>query len=90
MDCSICKGLESALESRLSKYIEARSGAYYRVSTQLAAQTNVDMERAKSALQEHRLVCVSPDKESLEQIADYERLIEYLQKRPLAGKPLER
>jgi hypothetical protein len=29
------------------------------VSTELAAQKNVDMERAKSDLEEHQLVCVS-------------------------------
>lgn len=62
MGCSICKDLERALESRHSKYIEARSAAYYRVSTQLAANKNVDMERAKSDLEEHRLLCVSAAK----------------------------
>jgi hypothetical protein len=59
MKCSICKDLERALESRRSKYIEALSAAYYRVSTELAAHKNVDMERAKSDLEEHRLVCVA-------------------------------
>ena len=59
MDCLECKNLEEAFESRLSKYIEARSAAYYRVSTELAAKKNVDMERAKSDLEEHQLVCVS-------------------------------
>jgi Zn-dependent peptidase ImmA (M78 family) len=58
MDCLICKGLEQALESRQSEYIEARSAAYYQVSTELAAYKNVDMERAKSDLEEHELVCV--------------------------------
>jgi len=38
--------------------IKALSAAYYRVSTQLAAHKNVDMERAKSALEQHRSVCV--------------------------------
>lgn len=59
MDCPECKNLEEAFESRLSKYIKARSAAYYRVSTEVAAKENVDMERAKSDLEEHRLVCVS-------------------------------
>jgi hypothetical protein len=58
MDCSICRDLERALESKRSKYHEARSAAYYRVSTELAASKNVDMERAKSDLEEHLLVCV--------------------------------
>ena len=59
MDCLICKDLERAFESRRSKYIEARSDAYYRVSTELAAKENVDMERAKSDWNEHQSVCVS-------------------------------
>jgi hypothetical protein len=59
MDCIECKNLEEAFESRLSNYIEACSAAYYRVSKELAAKANVDMERAKSDLKEHQLVCVS-------------------------------
>jgi len=59
VDCLICKDLERAFESRRSHYIEARSAAYYRVSTELAAYKNVDMERAKSDLEEHQFVCVS-------------------------------
>jgi hypothetical protein len=59
MDCLICKDLERALESRRSAYVEARAAAYYRVSTELAAKKNVDMERAKSDLEEHQLVCFS-------------------------------
>jgi hypothetical protein len=59
MDCSICKDLERTFESRRSQYVEARSAAYYRVSTELAAYKNVDMERAKSDLEEHQLVCAS-------------------------------
>jgi hypothetical protein len=59
VDCLICRGLERALESRRSQYIEARSAAYYQVSTELAAYKNVDMERAKSDLEEHQLVCVA-------------------------------
>ena len=59
MDCIECKNLEEAFESRLSNYIEACSAAYYRVSKELAAKKNVDMERAKTDLEEHQLVCVS-------------------------------
>ena len=59
MDCLICKDLERTLESRHGAYIEARAATYYRVSTELAARKNVDMERAKSDLEEHQLVCVS-------------------------------
>jgi hypothetical protein len=59
MNCLKCTDLQQAFESKLSKYIEARSAAYYRVSTELAAHKNVDMERARSDLKEHQLVCVS-------------------------------
>jgi hypothetical protein len=86
MDCSICKDLEKALESRRSEYLEACSAAYYRVSTELAAHKNVDMERAKGDLEEHRLVCLFPDQRNPELFAEDERLIEYLQNRYLAGK----
>lgn len=65
MDCLICKALERDFESKRRKYIEARSAAYYQVSTELAANKNVDMERAKGDLQEHQLVCVSAAKVSL-------------------------
>jgi len=61
-NCPICKGLEGASESRLSEYVKARSAAYYQVSTELAAYKNVEMERAKSELEEHRLVCVCASK----------------------------
>jgi hypothetical protein len=59
MACLICRDLERTLDFRRSKYFEARSAAYYQVSTELAAQKNVDMKRAKSDLEEHQLVCVS-------------------------------
>lgn len=59
MDCLECKNLEEVFESRLSHYIEARSAAYYRVSTELAAKKNVDMERARNDLEEHQLICGS-------------------------------
>jgi hypothetical protein len=57
MGCLICKDLERTVDFRRSKYFEARSAAYYRISTEFAASKNVDMERAKSDLEEHRLVC---------------------------------
>lgn len=57
MGCLICKDLERTLDFRRSKYFEARSAAYCQVSTELAASKNLDMERAKRALEEHRLVC---------------------------------
>ncbi len=68
MDCLDCKNLEEIFESRLHQYIEACSDAYYRVSTELAAKKNVDMERAKSALEEHQLVCISAAKRMTEDL----------------------
>ena len=58
MDCAVCRDLERAYEAGLSEYIEARSSAYFRVCTKLAARKNVEMERARYELREHRLVCI--------------------------------
>jgi hypothetical protein len=57
MDCLLCKDLDRVLTSTLDGYMAARSSAFYRVCTELAAKKEVDMERAKTALEEHRLVC---------------------------------
>ena len=57
MDCPNCRDLARAFEAGLSEYIEARSSACYQVSKKLAAKKNVDMERARYELEEHRLVC---------------------------------
>jgi hypothetical protein len=59
MECPICGDRERAYQARLSEYTEARSSACYQVSKRLAAFKNVEMERAKSDLEEHRLVCAS-------------------------------
>ncbi|MGD0939093.1 MAG: hypothetical protein ABR905_05215 [Terracidiphilus sp.] len=59
MSCSICGSLERAYEAVLDEYLEARSSARYRVSTVLAAQKNVDMERARYELEEHKRACPS-------------------------------
>jgi hypothetical protein len=59
MVCLTCTHLRQAFESKVSKYIEARSAAYYRVSTELAAHKNVDMERARNDLEEYQFVCLS-------------------------------
>jgi hypothetical protein len=59
MSCSICRELARVFEAGLSEYNEARSAACSRVSSNLLAMKNVDMERAKYELEEHRLVCVS-------------------------------
>jgi hypothetical protein len=62
MVCLICKDLERTLDFRRGKYFEARSAAYHQVSTEFAAQKNLDMERAKNALEEHQLICVSANR----------------------------
>ncbi len=59
MSCPICREMERAFDARHSEYIEARYAAYYRVCTRFAAYKNVDMERARNELEEHRLVCAS-------------------------------
>lgn len=60
MDCPICRNLEQAFQAELSEYTEARSSACYQVSKRFAAKKNVDMERARYELEEHRLVCLIP------------------------------
>lgn len=57
MNCLECATLDRTLQAALAEYIEARSAAFYRVSTEFAAMKQVDMERAKASLQDHELVC---------------------------------
>jgi hypothetical protein len=59
MNCMICQSLERAYEAAFSEYMEARSSAWFSVSSNVAASKNVDMERTRYELEEHRLVCVS-------------------------------
>jgi len=59
LSCTICGNLEHAYEAMLNEYIEARSSVRYRMSTVLAAQKNVDMERARYELEEHQRVCAN-------------------------------
>jgi hypothetical protein len=47
------------LESETNNYRAARAAAYYLVSTEVAARTEVDMERARIALNEHLSYCDS-------------------------------
>ena len=57
MNCLECAALARTLKAALARYIEARSSAYFRVSTEFAAMNQVDMERAKTSIQEHQLAC---------------------------------
>lgn len=59
MKCMVCANLERAYLTRLSEFVEARSSAGYRVSTRLAAQINVEVERARYELEEHQAACFS-------------------------------
>jgi hypothetical protein len=59
MECLVCANLERTYLTRLGEYLEARSSAGYRVCTRLAAQINVEMERARYELEEHQAVCFS-------------------------------
>lgn len=59
MNCLICHDLERAYDAAFSEYIEARSSAWFSVSSDVAAHRNVDLERTRYDLEEHRLVCVS-------------------------------
>jgi hypothetical protein len=57
MECAMCRELEHVFELKLTQYVEARASVYYRVSTELAARRNVDMERSKNDWEEHQMVC---------------------------------
>jgi len=75
MRCVLCRNLEIAFEARRSEYTEASSLAYYRVSKKFAAYMNVEMERARAELQEHRLECLSAANESAYQPVIAQRCI---------------
>ena len=57
MNCLQCADLWRTLESAHIQYVAARSAEFYRVSTEIAAQKQVDMERARIDLQEHQATC---------------------------------
>jgi hypothetical protein len=59
MDCLTCRNLYQIVDRARAEYAEARSAAFYTVSTEIAAKRQVDMERAKTDLREHRSVCSS-------------------------------
>ena len=64
--CSKCTNLEQTLEFRFREYREARSAPFYRVSTELAAEKKVEMERARYDMEEHQLTCLLRDRKNLE------------------------
>lgn len=58
LDCPQCRDLDRVFRCQLTRYVEACSAAFYRVSTEFAAKRQVDMERAKNDMEEHLLICV--------------------------------
>lgn len=64
MPCLLCKSLKATWESRRNEYIQACSSAIDHVSKRLTAYLNVEMERAWSELEEHRLFCLSAANEN--------------------------
>lgn len=59
MDCPVCRDLERAYDVMSAEYSDARSSACYPSIRKFAAVKNVDMERARYELEEHRLLCVA-------------------------------
>lgn len=55
--CLQCLLLNRALHSARTGYIGALRSEFFKVSTLLAARKQVDLERARLAYVEHRLVC---------------------------------
>jgi hypothetical protein len=58
MECMICKNLEKAYDVVSREYSAARSSSSYPFSRKFAAVKNVDMQRARYELEEHRVLCV--------------------------------
>jgi len=59
MNCAVCTDLKRVFAAESDAYREARSSACYRVTSEFAAQKNVDLERARYALEEHYGVCIA-------------------------------
>jgi hypothetical protein len=85
MGCYVCENLERAFKARQREYIEARSDAYYLVSRKFAASKNVEMERARNELEEHRLVCAAARREPAFLPATV--LLRFTQQEGLRGDP---
>jgi len=61
VNCAASSDLKRAFAAKSDAYREARSSAFYRVTTGFAAQRTADMERARYALEEHYRVCIAAD-----------------------------
>lgn len=62
MECPVCRDLERAYDVVCTEYSDARSSACYPIIRKFAAVKNVDMERARYELEEHRLLCLPAGK----------------------------
>ena len=65
MPCIVCQNLKAAFDGRRRAYIEASASASGQACHQFVAYLNVELERAKAELEEHRLMCLSAANESL-------------------------
>ena len=57
MICFECRDLCRAFERRTNQYVDARSSAFFQVSTRIAARKYVYLQRALSDLREHQADC---------------------------------
>ena len=57
MNCSECRDLYRAFERKNTRYLEARSAAFFQVSPKIAIRKHVDVQRAMSDLREHQAEC---------------------------------
>lgn len=57
MRCQTCTNLEAAFQTLRVAYIENGSSVRDRISKKFAAYLQVEMERARSEFEEHRLDC---------------------------------
>ena len=57
MTCSECRDLYRVYERRNTRYLEARSSAFFRVSPKIAARKHLILQRAIGDLQEHQAEC---------------------------------
>jgi hypothetical protein len=57
MNCSECRNLYRIYERRNTQYHEARSAAFFQVSTQIAVRKYGSLQRALSDLQEQQAEC---------------------------------
>jgi hypothetical protein len=73
MRCLLCRSLEAAFKARWSEYAQASSLACYGASNQSAAYLHVEMERAKTELEEHRATCFSASNETARTVPNQPR-----------------